>query len=264
MKGCRYLLEDCKDNGFKVGLWSADSSFRVGVVVDPEYLDGTESFCVFALDNDVNVLSTERERELASRFIVERVREPWLHLLLIPNALVSHGRIVFREMKSDFNKLGPSAMLRCQLDECSKAGPRKRLLFSCSSFGHCMCFEHLIPWDQRNDRPDLAMTSIYHEQMVAWAMSNGLTLEGFETRVLLGFNYWLEGAGASCEQQTAVREFCEYDKWVCKLCKDTKQRSEWCNTSFADIHKQVRRVFCSLIVLFLTSDPPVLLRKAVS
>ena len=243
VRGCRYQLEECMEggSGFKAGLWSADSTSRVGVVVDPEYLDGSsESFCVFALDNDVNVLSTERERALASNFIVERVREPWLHLLLIPSALVNRGRVTFREMKVDFNKLAPNAMLRCQLDECSKACPRKRLLFSCSTFSHCLCFEHLIPWDQRNDRPDLAMTSMYHEQMVAWAMGNGLALQGFETRVLLGFNYWLEGAGASCDQQIAVREFCEYDKWVCKLCKETKQRSEWSNTFFADIHKQVR------------------------
>jgi hypothetical protein len=240
--GTRVILEECTDQHFKAAkgtLWSTARLQRQGVVVQSDFVDSSETFCMIALDSPLNTTATDRERNVASKYIVERVKDPGSYLILIPLSLIQRNKVVVREFNYDFKSLSPDAMLCCQLEECKKGAPRRRLLHTCTKWNHFMCFEHVIPWDQRNDRPDLAIASIYHEQMVKWALTKGQILQGFETRVLLGFNYWLEGAGQADDQQTAVREFCEYDKWVCKLCKDTKDRSQWTNTNFTEIHKQV-------------------------
>jgi len=57
------------------------------------------------------------------------------------------------------------------------------------------------------------------------------------TRVLLGFNYWLTE-----NKEKAVEEFCEYDYWVCWVCRfrDASLRSgEKCNVHFKFIHEQL-------------------------
>ena len=231
----------------KSTLW--DSGRRTGVIVrsdfsDPQKLDNDVYYMV-ALDAPLNTTPTELERRLAPSLIAERLPGPELHLVAIRRTLLERGLVVLKEDHYEFLRLPDDAMLVCQLGhaapqqgECLRATPRRRLLLTCQTWNHYLCFEHLIPWDSRNDRPDLAITQLYHEQMVAHSLRQGLG-SGFETRVLLGFNYWLEGAGSPEEQATAVREFSEYEKWVCKLCKDCKERSSWQNTRFDEIHKQV-------------------------
>lgn len=261
-RGTRVVLEECSDPvllASKSNLW--DSGRRTGVIVrsefsDPQKLDNDVYYMV-ALDAPLNTSPTDLERRLAPSLIAERLPGPELHLVAIRRSLLDRGIVIIKEDNYEFLRLPEDAMLVCQLGhaaqqqgECLRATPRRRLLLTCQAWNHYLCFEHLIPWDSRNDRPDLAITQMYHEQMVAHSLRQGLG-SGFETRVLLGFNYWLEGAGTPEEQATAVREFSEYDKWVCKLCKDSKDKGNWQNTRFDEIHKQVS--FC----LFPSFSPPV-------
>ena len=101
-----------------------------------------------------------------------------------------------------------------------------------------MCKRDLIPWDDKYSRPLLSRCAKFTEQMKAYCH----TTMGYEptyipTRVLLGYKYWCT------EDQQTIREFCEYDLWVCYVCCLTmtnlgaEEANE--NVKFGFIHQQL-------------------------
>ena len=150
--GRRVQLDVCLDKSFeadKPELWRADKAKRYGCLLHTEHSHDTDLYGVVGLDKPLNARPSAAETVAAALYLcAPQFESPAQHIVCIPASLVHKGRVVVREVKCDFHMLPEKAVVKCQLDECGRGSTRRRMLYTCHTYKHMLCMEHLIPWDK--------------------------------------------------------------------------------------------------------------------
>lgn len=249
VSGTRLVLISC-DSGLcptlaqKTELWVAPVERRGCVVVAKKRIANIYQYIV-VLDEPLNVDCWEIHESLTETYITAGIENPQQHLLLLSVEAVLNNEIVVeakevRTLEEERKAMWrtPNEMVMCQ--RCDKAQRNRSALFTCSKYNHTMCKKCLVEWDDKSNRPNMRMCADYTAEMKRYCQrAMGYEPTFLPTRVLLGFNYWLTES-----KERAVEEFCEYDYWVCWVCRfrdptlreNTTARS---SEKFQFIHEQL-------------------------
>lgn len=244
--GSRIMFESFDEERYPemaLDLWDEPPQRRTGVVLSIDELIYGMQHYVIVMDEPLNSNPGEIGEDLVEKYVAPTIDSPKRHIILVQSMMVHHGAVKFvvesrRGIPASTLMEYPNRIYRCKMSRLAERA--SNLLMTCEAHSHMMCKRDLIPWDDKYSRPLLSRCAKFTEQMKAYCH----TTMGYEptyipTRVLLGYKYW-----CTEDQLKAVREFCEYDLWVCYVCRfDTEQQhrakrsSE--NVKFGFIHQQL-------------------------
>jgi hypothetical protein len=234
----------CPELAEKRELWDEPPQRRGGVVLSvDEVILGLEHY-VIGLDEPLNVDHREISDRLCEKFFgaASCVKSPKRHIIIVRAIAVMRGSVSFVVSSNisipvtvleDF----PHRIYRCYT--CSVAQKAHNMLLTCEAYGHMVCKKDIIPWDDRKNKPLLSKCAQFTEEMKSYCHSTmGYEPTYIPTRVLLGHSYWVRE-----DKLKAVQEFCEYDLWVCsvcRFCRDGSARNKSNQTvKFGFIHAQL-------------------------
>lgn len=223
-------------------LWDEPPQRRAGVVLSiDEVIYGMKHY-VIVMDEPVNSRPREIGEDLVEKYVAPTIDSPKRHIILVQaNKVQDSVKFVVesrRGIPASTLMEYPSRMYRCRMSKLAERA--SNLLMTCETHSHMMCKRDLIPWDDKYSRPLLSRCGKFTEQMKSYCHSTmGYEPTYIPTRVLLGYKYW-----CTEDQLKAIREFCEYDLWVCYVCRfdndqprGPKRPNE--NVKFGFIHQQL-------------------------
>jgi hypothetical protein len=243
----------CPTIGQKQALWHAPIENRGGIVVARQLFLDVHHYIII-LDEPLNEDCWDIDETVAELYVADYIPNPKKHVLLVPINSYFEEEIVFdvnerydrgdegRERHREYVQMNQHKLGMCQ--RCHKAQLNRNLLFTCRDYNHTMCKRCLVEWDEKSNRADMSRCEQYTFEMKQYCR-NILTFEPtfLPTRVLLGFYYW-----CTEHKEKAVEEFCEYDYWVCWVCRfadpslrrnSHTKKGEKCTEKFDFIHEQL-------------------------
>ncbi len=245
--GTRLILEGideryCPELASKRELWDSPPQNRTGVVLSTQEIIGERDYYVIALDKPLNIDHPEISESLTKTYIASSIRPAKKHVIIARTRDVESGKV---SVLTDFERQVTAATLRSVQDRiffchhCKRAQKARNMLMTCDEQGHMMCKKDLVPWVERENRADMTKCGEYTKEMKLYCRNTmGYEPTYIPTRVLLGLKYW-----ETEDKMKAVQEFCEYDLWVCFICRFHSEcksrRSRNSNVKFGFIHEQL-------------------------
>ena len=245
--GTRLMLESiderfCPALAAKRELWDGPPQHRTGVILSSGELIGERPHYVIALDQPLNVDHPEISDSLIRGFVASSIRPAKDHVLIVPTRDVDSGKVsvltdVERPVTAATLSSIPNRIFFCY--NCQRAQKARNMLMTCDEQCHMMCKKDLVAWDEKANRAVMGQCGEYTREMKAYCRNTmGYEPTYIPTRVLLGLKYW-----KTEDKIKAVQEFCEYDLWVCYICRFRKEfrkrNSQQSTVKFGYIHEQL-------------------------
>ena len=244
--GTRLILEctdeNCPELASKRELWDVPTQDRTGVVLSAQELIGEQVHYVIALDKPLNINHPEVSDSIIKKYVASSIISPKRHVIIARARDVESGKV---SVLTDFERQVTAVTLQNIPDRiyfchnCKRAQKARNMLITCEEQCHMMCKKDLVPWIERENRANMTKCGEYTKEMKLYCRNTmGYEPTYIPTRVLLGLKYW-----QTEDKMKAVQEFCEYDLWVCYICrfhKECKRRNSPNSTvKFGFIHEQL-------------------------